>query len=125
MAAGAIIQIIGLAIAAGSAVEARKEQRAAVKLQQKQASGKANLERRRMVREARIRRGEIEAQAQSSGTGGGSSASAASSSIGSQLGFNLSQSYATQGLSSDIAGKQQRAQDISAFGQAASSFFLI
>lgn len=66
------------------------------RIQQRMSDSQAALERRRIVREARIRKAEIENQAAQTGTLTSSSALSAMGSIRSQAGFNLAQSYQGQ-----------------------------
>ena len=108
--------VLGLvlgALAVGTGVASYREQKKANKLQQSLADNRAANERRQSIRQARLARGRLlNASAQSGGAGSSSEASALGG-IGSQLGFNLAESYATQALSGRISDSLGKASSLS------------
>lgn len=82
-----------------SSKEATAAQRKSIKIQQKQADEQTYRERLARIREARIRRGQIEASAAATGAIESSGYAGAVSSVQSQLGANLSFLDKIQGLS--------------------------
>lgn len=91
--------------------EAAKTQKKAMAIEQQKADIAAYRERIQAVRQARIQRGATLQTAQALGVQGSSSAVGAVSSIGSQLGANLSFLDTTQALSRQESIFQQQAVD--------------
>lgn len=92
--------------------EAGRKQKQAIETQQKQADIAAYRERIQAVRQARAQRGATLQAAQAQGVAGSTSTQGAVSSIGSQLGANLSFLDQTQALSRQTSIFSQQAVDL-------------
>lgn len=115
------IALVGLGLsAAGTAFsvyqgnQAAKDQKKAMKAQQRASDLKAARERVQAVREARIRRASVVASAGQTGTGMSSGVAGGTGSIQSQLGGNLNFSLGQQAL-----GREATSANISAAGHQA------
>ena len=100
--------VLGFILAAANVLglnESRKAadaQNDAAKLQQQLADNQAANERRKQIRQARLIRGRLENASAQTGGLGSSSNTSANQGINSNLGFNLSESFATQAISGKI-----------------------
>ena len=117
-----VASIVTSGVQAYTSYEAGEEQKEAGRLQQRQAGSKAALERRRIVREERVRRAQIIASSAGQGTQGSSGEAGAIGGLSNQLGTNLSNSYAQQALSARIGERLQNAQNLRTVGQIAGVF---
>lgn len=110
--------IAGTASALGAATSVRQGQLAkeAGQLRQRQADSKASTERRRMVRQDRIKRAQILNDSANQGTQGSSGEAGAIGGITSQTATNLSASNQFQALSQRISDKQQTSTDLGTAG---------
>jgi hypothetical protein len=126
---GIIVAVVAGAVSYDQNKKAAKAQNKANQLQQQIADNQAASERRQQIRQARLLRGRVANAAAQTGGQGSSSEYSSMESSESQLGFNLSQSYATQALSGQITKQlgrasdyQTRASGYQALGQAGTSF---
>jgi len=131
------ISIIGLALSAvgtigqlGAQSDAAAAQKKAQKLAQRKADLAAQRERVKAIREARIRRGRIEATSALTGTAGSAGAIVALASTGAQLTGGLGFSAEQQGLAGQIsaaniagADLQSQAATFGAIGGVGTSIF--
>lgn len=109
---GIVTTIVMAAAAVYSAVQQRKgvkEQRKAIRAQQRQADLANARERRGAIRNARVARASIENQAANTGLVGSSAASASMSNVSSRLGENLSFLDQNQQLSRQASVANERA----------------
>jgi len=109
------------AFSAGAQVHGQRQVNKANDLRQRAADGQASTERRRIVREDRIRRANVINSAAQTGTQDSSSAVSAAGAIGNQTGFNLAQSFGTQSSSRAISARQQSASNSNTFASTANS----
>ncbi len=126
---GAVIAVVGLAVSASASRSAGKARKKAAKEQQRQARAETLRSKRRVLREAALRRGQVTNVAGLTGTLGSSGAEGAVSSIATQVGTNLSFLDQTFGRSENIsaflsraASKErlaQTAQQVSSFAMSA------
>lgn len=100
-----------------TSIEAGREQKKANRERRKIAEGQAALERRKIVREERIKRAQIANQTAQTGTQGSSSAQAAGAGLRTQLGANLATSFGVQDASRTIARREQRVADLNTLSQ--------
>jgi len=110
--------IVGAGLIANeySKYRARKGEKRARRLKQRQAASQVALERRQMARQARLQQARIEAAAAASGTQGSSVAAGAQGAIGSQLAFNMAQSKQGVQLSKTIGDELQSSANWRAAG---------
>lgn len=123
--------VVGAVAAVGSAYYQRrsgKEQKKAIRAQQRQADLANARERRGLIRNARVARASIESQAALTGLTGSSSASASTSNVQGRLGENLSFLDQNMQLSEQAsianeraAGYMTKASNIGAIGSAVST----
>lgn len=106
---------------AGASIAGARQQRKAGEAQQRQADRQAALERRKMVREARIKRAQVINSSAQTGTQGSSGAISAAGAINQQTAFATGNSFAHQQLSQQISDRLQRAANFQTLGNVASS----
>lgn len=104
-----VIAGISAAASAASSIYSAQQQNKANKIQQAIADNKAANERRQQIRQARLARGRLVNASAQTGGQGSSAETGALSGISSQLGFNLSESFATQAMSGRITSLMGRA----------------
>ena len=111
--------VVMFALSTVAAVAAHRQQKKAAEVQKKQGTAEKIRARRRLLRERRIKQGEITNIAAQTGTEGSSGAEGASASLSSQTGTNLSFLDQSSDRMDQISMFQQRAAD---FNTASSIF---
>lgn len=121
--AGFLVPALLTLVSVGAQVQADKRQKKASDIEQRRADAQAASERRRIVREERIRRAQVINLSAQTGTQGSSSEAGALGSLSSQTSAAIGQSLGAQQLSRQASSALQSAQNFSTassiFGSAA------
>lgn len=127
---GAVTGAVGTIAQIGASGRAQRQQEKAEKLRERQAQLAAQRQRVKAVREARIRRGQLEAGAVATGTGGSSGVAGGQAAITTGLASNIAFSQQQEGLASQVgqanisaAQAQSQAATFGAIGGVGQSIF--